>query len=184
MKVILFIILLGISGSLEAQMVIRVTPIGSVSSLGTGVGASFESFVGKNQRWSYILPLDYVIKQHRKEFFPRHSPYFLFSPGMKLYTGSKSKSIRHAIGLNARFGTGEIQIIDSFDSGGNTEFKIGKNSRFGGVVNNYVNCNVGEKFTFGAQVGIGFFTESGLVSNYFKSRDMDTEINIHFGYIF
>lgn len=185
-KNLVLLLLFVVSFGVKAQNTVSINMVG-LNDIGTKIGLSYEKNISSNQKWSVILPLDYVFMQYEQHKFDKHVPFFTFSPGVKFYTTKSEKIFQHALGLNIHTGFGKIQneYIIGEPSTGERNYETLENHRLGLLFTNYLSLNLSKHLILGANGSVGtmFVNKLSQPAHYNKST-LYPSLNFTLGYKF
>jgi len=168
---ILFASLVPASGKADSlyngKNIVKLSPI-SLFDDGIGVGLSYERFFDKKQRFSFIVPIDYLFSNFNNTNGYNNYSVFYVSPGLKFYPGSAKRAISYAVGPSLMFGTGRgVSWTSSYYYG---EENV-TTRKFGVLVVNYLEVMITQKLNIGLSAALGL----RYVDNYYNDYGLKTD---------
>lgn len=161
--------------------ILRLAPI-TAMDIGVGFGLSYERIFGQEQMIGIIIPASLIL-QNKDGYNPmngtynndvRYNAYFYFTPGLKIYPFGQRR-VTYAVGPSLMFmyGGGKEWTSEYDMLTGATIYRESEISRtrFGMLVNNYVNFQITPSFNLGLELGLGM-----------RYYDKETHTNTFYNY--
>ncbi|PSK94581.1 hypothetical protein [Taibaiella chishuiensis] len=184
--------------------ILRLSPI-TAMDIGVGFGLSYERIFGQEQMIGIVIPAALILQDKADGYNPingtynndvRYNAYFYFTPGLKIYPFGQRR-VTYAVGPSLMFmyGGGKEWVSDYDSNTGVTTFRESEmtRTRFGMLVNNYVNFQITPAFNLGLELGLGmryydkesrtntFYNYGGSYNNGF---DVTGQFSMTLGYRF
>lgn len=170
--------------------ILRLSPI-TAMDIGVGFGLSYEHIFGKEQMIGVVIPASLIL-QNKDGYNPfsgtynsnvRYNAYFYFTPGLKIYPFGQRR-VTYAVGPSLMFmyGGGKEWISDYDMVSGNTTYRESEmtRTRFGMLINNYVNFQITPAFNLGLELGLGmrYYDKQTQTNTFYNYGDYNNGFDV------
>ncbi|MFT4061258.1 MAG: hypothetical protein QM642_02760 [Edaphocola sp.] len=179
--------------------IVRVATL-AAGDAGVGFGFSYEKILDKNQMIGLSLPFFLYLNDDQFNYYYNYNsnttqPAFYFAPGIKVYPFGQRR-VTYAVGPSFFVGYAAVNNLEIPVWDPNTQttyYQRGKASRLriGMLANNYLNVQITEAFSIGAEAGLGVRyidrerqTVAGNTTSYSNSIQPTGNIGMTLGFRF
>ena len=170
--------------------ILRLSPI-TAMDIGVGFGLSYERIFGQEQMVGLIIPASLIL-QNKDGYNPlngsynndiRYNTYFYFTPGLKIYPFGQRR-VTYAVGPSLMFmyGGGKEWTSEYDMNTGNTTYREStiSRTRFGMLINNYVNFQITPSFNLGLELGLGmrYYDKESHTNTFYNYGDFNNGFDV------
>lgn len=171
--------------------ILRLSPI-TAMDIGVGFGLSYERIFGQEQMIGLVIPAALILQNKEDGYNPingtynnnvRYNAYFYFTPGLKIYPFGQRR-VTYAVGPSLMFmyGGGKEWISEYDVNTGGTTYRESEitRTRFGLLINNYVNFQITPAFNLGLELGLGmrYYDKESQTNTFYSNRSYNNGFDV------